>query len=80
MDATPRAIQDKNGERRMKEFLSEHWILVFALFMYAMGFLNGYLNGIELYVFALARVPRSRLPAPLRGSTPRHSLIVSLKF
>ena len=29
----------------MKEFLTEHWLLVFALFMYAMGFLNGYLNG-----------------------------------
>lgn len=28
----------------MKEFLTEHWLLVFALFMYAMGFLNGYLN------------------------------------
>ena len=29
----------------MKEFLSEHWILLFALFVYAMGFLNGYING-----------------------------------
>ena len=29
----------------MKEFLSEHWILLFALFIYAMGFLNGYFNG-----------------------------------
>ena len=29
----------------MKEFLTEHWLLIFALFMYAMGFLNGYLNG-----------------------------------
>jgi hypothetical protein len=29
----------------MKEFLTEHWLLVFVLFMYAMGFLNGYLNG-----------------------------------
>lgn len=29
----------------MTEFLAEHWLLVFALFMYAMGFLNGYLNG-----------------------------------
>ena len=29
----------------MKEFLSEHWIILFALFMYGMGFLNGYLNG-----------------------------------
>lgn len=35
----------KDGEKRMKEFLSEHWILLFALFVYAMGFLNGYLNG-----------------------------------
>jgi hypothetical protein len=25
----------------MKEFLEEHWLLIFALFMYAMGFLNG---------------------------------------
>ena len=29
----------------MKEFLTEHWILVFALFIYVMGFLNGYFNG-----------------------------------
>lgn len=29
----------------MKEFLAEHWLLVFALFMYSMGFLIGYLNG-----------------------------------
>lgn len=29
----------------MKEFLSEHWILLFALFTYVMGFLNGYING-----------------------------------
>ena len=29
----------------MKEFLSEHWILLFALFVYVMGFLNGYING-----------------------------------
>ena len=29
----------------MKEFLTEHWLLIFALFMYAMGFLNGYWNG-----------------------------------
>ena len=29
----------------MKEFLTEHWLLVFALFMYTMGFLSGYFNG-----------------------------------
>lgn len=29
----------------MIEFLAEHWLLVFALFMYVMGFLNGYFNG-----------------------------------
>ena len=29
----------------MKELLSEHWLLIFALFMYAMGFLSGYFNG-----------------------------------
>jgi hypothetical protein len=28
----------------LKEFLAEHWLLVFALFMYAMGFINGYLS------------------------------------
>lgn len=27
----------------MKEFLTEHWLLVFGLIMYAMGYLNGYL-------------------------------------
>ena len=26
----------------MKEFLSEHWILIYGLFMYAMGILSGY--------------------------------------
>lgn len=29
----------------MKEFLTEHWILIYGLFIYAMGFLNGYFNG-----------------------------------
>ena len=29
----------------MIEFLNEHWLLVFALSMFAMGYLNGYLNG-----------------------------------
>lgn len=29
----------------MKEFLSEHWILIYGLFMYAMGFFSGYFNG-----------------------------------
>lgn len=28
----------------MKEFLTEHWLLIFALFIYAMGFLNGYME------------------------------------
>lgn len=29
----------------MKEFLSEHWILLYALVIYVLGFLNGYFNG-----------------------------------
>ena len=29
----------------MKEFLTEHWILIYGLFIYAMGFFNGYFNG-----------------------------------
>ena len=31
-------------------------------------------------VVTLTRVPRSRLPAPLRGSTPRQCLILRLDF
>lgn len=26
----------------MKEFLSEHWILLYSLFIYVMGFWSGY--------------------------------------
>lgn len=33
----------------MKEFLSEHWILLFALFEYVMGFLNGYITGKMIF-------------------------------
>ena len=32
----------RKGKQRMKEFLSEHWILIYGLFMYAMGILSGY--------------------------------------
>jgi hypothetical protein len=28
----------------MKDILAEHWLLVFALFMYFMGFISGYLS------------------------------------
>jgi hypothetical protein len=29
----------------MKEFLSEHWVLVYGLFMFAMGEVAGYIKG-----------------------------------
>lgn len=29
----------------MKEFLTEHWLLIFALFIYISGYINGYLHG-----------------------------------
>ena len=52
----------------MKEFLTEHWLLIFALFMYAMGFLSGYFNGKIVEESIANRMKREKMNTEIKSA------------